>query len=85
MTRGKRAILALTAVAAALGACDGLPTALIVAPDQPSAFSTGYTYGSGNRTEPDTTATATASLNTVAEDSSGGGQRDGGYTYGSGN
>lgn len=57
-----------------LGACGSQPAA----PSGSDPSFTGYTYGSGNNREDDTTTMATAS---AAGDSTA----RGGYTYGSGN
>lgn len=74
MTRSKRAIYGCGAfLLIVLGACTSQP----VMPSGGGPSFTGYTYGSGNNRQVDTT---TATL-TVAADTTG----RGGYTYGSGN
>lgn len=75
MTKSKRAVyVGGVFVLIALGACTSQP--LVPSGGEPSF--TGYTYGSGNNRQEDTTTTATS---TVAGDTTA----RGGYTYGSGN
>lgn len=75
MTTSKRAVYGCGVFLLVLfGACNSQP----VAPSGGEPSFTGYTYGSGNNRQEDTTTTATS---TVAGDTTG----RGGYTYGSGN
>lgn len=76
MPLNPRRILGSALVCAAIAACGDNPA--LSADDVQPSLDSGHTLGSGHRM--DTTATATVSMETVAEDSTG----RGGHTLGSG-
>ena len=84
MRNGRLPLLALTVLAA----CAELPTDSKAGPPNAGgpSYDGGLVFGSGNRTEGDSTQTATTTTSTTTSDSTdNSGDGDGGLVFGSGN